>query len=145
MHVQSAASLIGKPTVSYLCNCYVRDRRHFLAHRSHRHLCVRHTSVRVCVSACLCVCLCACLRVGVCMCMCMRVCVYVCMSKSKKTFWRTYVPYGSNLTQTSLARWCGSPSRTRKPIAVKIKQLWYIGNVSMTAISLAVGIRNLSH
>ena len=30
-------------------------------------------------------------------------------------------------------------------IAVQTKQMWYVGNATMTVISVAVGIRNLSH
>ena len=127
---------------SVLRNCYVRDGRR-LAHRSHRHyLCVRHASVRVCVSACRCAGLCACLHVGAYMRTCLCVCVYVCTSKVKKRAkGHMYLPV------TILRRLHWLPGVDALPLlgsrfAVKIKQMRCIGNVTMTAISVAVEIRN---
>ena len=55
-------------------------------------------------------------------------------------------PYHGHLAGLRRPPWCG-----RRPwcgdysIAVQIKQMWHSGNVTTAAISVAVGIRNLSH
>ena len=65
--------------------------------------------------------------------------------KAKSPFWETYVSSGNNITQALSAPWCGRPPWYWDSVAGQIKQMWYVGNVTMTAISVAVGIRNLSH
>ena len=54
-------------------------------------------------------------------------------------------PYHYHLAGLRRAPWGGRPRWDGDSITVKIKQMWYVGNVTMTAVSVAVGIRNLSH
>ena len=66
------------------------------------------------------------------------------ISKAKSPFWETYVAYVNNITYALSAPWFGRPPWCGDSIAVRIKQMWYVGNVTMTSISVVAGIRNLS-
>ena len=54
-------------------------------------------------------------------------------------------PYHGHLVGLNRAPWAGRPPWAGDSIDVQIKQMWYVGNVTMTVISVAVGIRKLSH
>ena len=64
----------------------------------------------------------------------------------RRGFFTTAVcrPYHGHFTGLNRAPWGGRPPWGGDSIAVQIKQMWYVGNVTMTAISVSVGIRNLS-
>ena len=54
-----------------------------------------------------------------------------------------YRLYHGHFAGLNRALWGGRPPWGGDLIAVQIKQMWYVGNVTMTAISIAVGIGNL--
>ena len=64
----------------------------------------------------------------------------------RRGFFTTAVcrPYDGHFAGLNRAPWGGRPPWGGDSIAVQIKQMWYVGNVTMTAISVSVGIRNLS-
>ena len=52
-------------------------------------------------------------------------------------------PYDDHFAGLNRAPWGRRPPWGGDSIAVQIKQIWYVGNVTMTVISVGVGTRNL--